>query len=352
MTITPIPAVKRSSRWTVPSISYLIVIALSVGVTSTLISISGHSPLEVWGVIIAGGFGDLVRFGLSLNLAAVFLFSSLGLIFAFKSGLWNIGSEGQIFMGALGTVLVGIFITGIPKPLHLILVFLAGFVFGGIWGAVPGILKVKYKANEIITTLMMNFIAIWFITYLVDGPLQDPLAYLPASEKIVTSARLPIILPETAAHAGILLAIVLTIVVWLVLRNTVFGYRIKAMGVNPDAAAYGGISVGKLNIIAMTLSGGLAGLAGMGQVSGALHLLADYVSYGYGFLAIAVAFVARLNPIAVVLVSILLGGLLRGGRFAEITVGVDMSVIQTLAPLLMLFLILVPSIEKRVSRIL
>lgn len=352
MATTPAPAVKHYTRWAIPLISYVIVIAVSVGVTSTLIYISGHSPLEVWGVILAGGFGNTVRFGLSLNLATIFLFSSIGLIFAFKSGLWNIGSEGQIFMGALGTTLVGIFITGIPRPLHLFLVIIAGFVMGGIWGAIPGILKVKYKASEIITTLMMNFIAIWFVVYLVDGPLKDPLAYLPASEKIATTAWLPIILPETAAHGGILLAIVLAIVAWLVLRNTVFGYRIKAIGVNPDAATYGGISVGKLNIITMMLSGGMAGLAGMGQVAGVLHLLADYVSYGYGFLSIAVAFVARLNPITAILVSILLGGLLRGGRFAEISVGVDISVVQTLAPLLMLFLIVEPVIEKRLSRLL
>ncbi|GAG06602.1 unnamed protein product, partial [marine sediment metagenome] len=186
--------------------------------------------MEVYWGLFDGGFGSVVRIGLTLNEATPLLFCALGLILAFRCGVWNIGAEGQLYMGAVGAALVGLFVTGIPKPLVLLLAVIASFVFGAIWGAVPGILKVKYKTNEIITSLLMVFVAKHFITYLVLWPLKPAIPGSLVTERISATARLPIILPETASHVGILIALGLAVIVGFILQKSTFGYRIKAVG--------------------------------------------------------------------------------------------------------------------------
>jgi simple sugar transport system permease protein len=329
----------------------IIVFALALGITSVLIYISGFSPLEVYWGLLDGGFGSLHRIGLTLNETTPILLAGLGLILMFKGGVWNIGAEGQLYMGAVGAVVAGLFLTGIPGPLHLLLVAIASFIFGGIWGVIPAILKIKYKTNEIITSLMTVFIAWWFLVYAVRFPLHSPTAFIPVSDKIPFTARLPIILPGTPAHAGILIALGLAAVVWFILQKSTFGYRIKAIGINPDTAFYGGIPVGKVMITSGILGGGLAGLAGMAQVSGIHYLLADYLSANYGWLAILVVFIGRLEPFRTVLVAILLGGLLSGSHSVQMSLGIDVTVVHILVALIMLSLVLEPVIEKRLERL-
>jgi simple sugar transport system permease protein len=327
------------------------VFALAFGITSILIYISGFSPLEIYWGIFEGGFGSLGGIGLTLNRATPLLLCSLGLVLAFRCGVWNIGAEGQLYMGAVGALLAGLFLPSMPQPLHLLLIAIASFTFGGIWGAIPGILKVKYKTNEIITSLLMVFIAFWFVAYLVRFPLYSPEAFNPVTAFIPSTARLPTILPGTTSHAGIIIALGLSVVVWFILQKSVFGYRIKATGANPDTALYGGIPVGKTIITSMILSGGLAGLAGMAQVSGVYYILADNLSANYGFLAIAVAFIGRLNPFGAVLVAIFFGGLLTGGYFIQIRLGIDVTIVHVLVALIMLSLVVEPFIEKRLERL-
>ena len=161
--------------------------------------------------------------------------------------------------------------------------------------------------------------------------------------------RLPIILPETASHAGILIALGLAVIVWFILQRSTFGYRIKAVGINPDTALYGGISVGKVMINSMILSGGLAGLAGMAQVLGVHYLLGGYISASYGFLGILVAFVGRLHPFGAVLVAVFLGGLLSGSRFVQMNIGIDVTIVRVLVAVIMLALVVEPSIEKQLE---
>ena len=325
--------------------------AIAFGVTSILIAISGFSPLEVYAGLFKGGFGSLAGIGQTLNRATPLLLCSLGLILVFKAGMWNIGAEGQLYMGAVGATLAGLFLPSMPRALHLLLVAIASFIFGAAWGAIPGILRARFKINEIITSLLMVFIAMWFVAYLVRWPLYTPEAFNPVSEFIPSTARLPI-LPGLGAHAGILIALVLSAVVWFILQKSTLGYRIKAVGVNPDTALYGGIPVGKIIVTSFILSGGLAGLAGMAQISGVHYMLADLISANYGFLGIAVAFIGRLNPIGAVIMSIFLGGLLTGGYFIQINLGIDVTVIHVLVALIMLALVLEPFIEQRLERLL
>ncbi len=331
-------------------LSVMMALAMAFVITSILIYSTGFNPLAVYASLLSGGFGSLGRIALTLNKATPILLASLGLVFAFRCGIWNIGAEGQLYMGAVGATLAGLFIAGIPTALHLTLVAAASFIFGGIWGAIPGILKVKYQANEIITSLLMVFIAQLFVAYLTRFPLRAPLTVAvgrPVTERIASTAYLPQILPPTTLHAGIIIALGLAIVVGLVLQKSTFGYRIKAIGVSPDTALYGGISVGKVIITTMILSGGLAGLAGMAQISGIFHLLQDQLSSGYGFLAILVVFLGGLNPLGVVLISIFLGGLISGSTFASSSIGVDPAVVHVLVAIIMFSLILLPVLEKR-----
>ena len=328
-------------------LSFIVAFAIAFLLTSILIYFSGFSIWKVFWLSLTGGFGSFNRIGFSLNEASPLLFCSLAYIISFKSGVWNIGAEGQLFMGAVGATIAGVYASGIPKPLHLTLVIIMGFIFGAVWGAIPGYLKARFNTNEILTTLLMNFIAIWFVSYLIRFPMQDPDSYIAVSEKIPDSGRLPILINGTSAHSGIILAAILSIVVWFLFQKTVIGYRLKSMGVNPQTALYGGISVKKLIIVTMLLSGGFAGLAGVSQVAGVHFLLAEYISpANYGFLAIPIVFITRLNPFGVVLVSIFFGGLLTGSQFVQMTLGIDPTIITIFVSLIMVSLMLDPFIER------
>ncbi len=331
-------------------LSFLIAIIIAFGLTSILIYFSGYSTVKVFWLSLTGGFGSLRRIGLSLNEAAPLLFCSLAYIVAFKSGVWNIGAEGQLFMGAAGTAGAGLFLSDFPPGIHIPLIIISSFVFGAAWGMIPGFLKAKFDTNEIITSLLMNFIGIWLVSYLVRFPMRDPESYIAVSRKIAHSSRLPQLLPGTTSHIGILIALGLSVVIWFVFEKTVLGYRLKSIGVNKLTARYGGIPVEKLIVITMMLSGGAAGLAGMSQVLGVHFLLAEYISPAhYGFLAIPIVFITRLNPYGVIFASLFFGGLLTGSRFVQMTVGIDPTVITIFVSLIMVSLMLDPFIEKKLS---
>jgi len=327
------------------------VLGIAFGVTSILIVISGFSPGEVFGGIFSGGFGSVYRFGQTLNQATPLLLCALGLILVFRAGIWNIGAEGQLYMGAVGALIAGHFIPSIPGPLQLLLMGILAFIFGAAWGVIPGYLRARFNTNEIITSLLMVFIAIWFVAYLIKFPWRSTTAAgFPVSEAVWPTAQLPII-PELGAHAGILIALGLAVVVWFILQKSAYGYRIKATGVNPDTALYGGISVRKIIVTSMLLSGGLAGLAGMAQVAGIFHVLADNISVSYGFLGIVVAFIGRLHPLGAVITAIFLGGLLAGSHYVQASLGIDVTVVHVLVATIMLALVIQPFIEQRLENL-
>jgi simple sugar transport system permease protein len=331
-------------------LSFSIAIIIAFGLTSVLIYLSGYSILEVFWLSLSGGFGSLRRIGLSLNEAAPLLFCSLAYIVAFKSGVWNIGAEGQLFLGAAGTAIAGLFMSGLPPAIHIPVIIISSFLFGAAWGMIPGFLKARFDTNEILTSLLMNFIAIWLVSYLVRFPMRNPDSYIAVTRKIAHSSRLPQLLPETTSHIGILIALGLSALIWFVFEKTVLGYRLKAIGVNKLTALYGGIPVEKLIVIAMVLSGGIAGLAGMSQVLGVHFLLAEYISPAhYGFFAIPLVFITRLNPYGAIVASVFFGGLLTGSRFVQMSVGIDPTVITIFVSLIMIALMLDPFIERKLS---
>ncbi len=299
-----------------------ILIALIIG--GILIALVGGNPFASYAHIARASFGSLGVFSDTLVKATPLILAGLACSIAFRMRLWNIGAEGQFYLGAFGAsavVLVPLLPeTTAPWIFILVMVF-AGLLMGALWGFVPGFLKARYNVNEIISTLMMNYIAVqWnnFFIYAIwtEGGFQMSRvfprnAWLPRLTDY--AADIPIFRGLTA-HFGLVLALLAVIVVWFFVYRSRWGYEIRLIGDNPNAAKYAGINIRRNTILVMMVSGALAGLAGMSEITGVVHRLQGAISPGYGFTGIIVAWLAKLNPLAVVLVSILFGALILAGR--------------------------------------
>jgi len=303
-------------------ISPLILIILALLVGAALLAWIGTNPWTVYRRMAITAFGDAYGWSDTTIKAAPLILAGLGVSLAFRMRLWNIGAEGQLFIGAF--MATGVALHWLPpetpKPIMLTVMALAGFGGGALWGMIPGLLKAKLNVNEIITSLMLNYIAIFWNNYFIYGPWSERgfgltpqfprTAWLPRLTDF--SEMIPAFRGLTA-HLGILLGLVLALILWFVLRQSKWGFAVRVIGDNPNAARYAGIPLARNIILVMALSGGLAGLAGMSEVAGVVHRLQERFSPGYGFTAIIIAWLAKLNPLAIVLVAYLFGGLLVGG---------------------------------------
>ncbi len=273
---------------------------------------AGVNPLEAYSEMFYGAFGSNYAFSETVVKTIPLILIGLGVAVAFRMLLWNIGAEGQFYMGAIGATWIALTMSDLPGPLLRFLMFLSGFLFGALWGLIPALLKAYGGANEIITTLMLNYVAINFCDYLVYGPWKDPEGKgFPLTAQFPDNACLPLLYKRI--HLGLIFAIVSIIIIYLVMNKSKWGYEIRVTGENIRAARYGGINVIKNILLIMILSGGIAGIAGMAEVSGLTHRLQHGFSPGYGYTAIIVAWLARLNPIGMTLVAFLFGALLVGG---------------------------------------
>ncbi len=316
----------------------ILAILMSLIVGAILILLIGKNPLEAYGILFQESLFNYYGFANTLMKTSPLLLASLGILIALKGGQFNIGGEGQIYLGALGSTLVGLFVKNIPSFLHITLTLIAGFIGGALWGIIPGYLKAYRGINEVITTLLLNYIAINFISYLLHYPLAEPNAPSAYSPLIAESAKLPIILPKTLAHAGIIVGIIAMILVGILLQKTIIGYEIEVVGLNPKAATYGGISVSKTILLVMVLSGGLCGLAGATEVMGLKYRLFENFSPGYGFNAIAIAFLSRGNVIGVLITSLFFGALLSGANVMQRSAEVPVTIVVVIQGLTLLFI--------------
>jgi simple sugar transport system permease protein len=316
-------------------------VAASFLVVAVLMVIIGVNPVEAYAALVRGSFGSLNGLGETLVKATPLLLIGLGIAIAFRGGMWNIGAEGQLLLGAIGATIAALYLPDMPAILHLPLVMLAGMIFGAAWGAIPGYLRARWRVNEIVVTIMMNYLALYILSYLVNGPMKDMnrVPPQPQSATLPPSALLPKLFPPTRAHLGILIAIVAAVVVWFVLQRTPLGYEIKAAGSNPEAAEYGGIGTVVTGTLAMILSGALAGLAGMAEISGIHRRLLEGISPGYGYLAIAVALFGGLNPGGILLSSLFFGALLVGADAMQRAVGVPVATVYLLQGLVLIFVL-------------
>ncbi|WP_287242934.1 ABC transporter permease [Okeania sp. SIO1H5] len=303
-----------------------------------LMLLAKTNPVTAYTALFQESLTTYFGFSDTLSKTTPLLLASLGILIALRAGLFNLGGEGQIYMGALGSVVVGLYLPNFPIWIHLPLALTGGFLLGGIWGAIAGYLKVARGLNEVLTTLLLNYIAQNFVNYMVNEPLIAPNAPSPYTPLIAESARLPIILPKTQAHAGILLGLAIAMILAVVLSFTAFGYQVDAVGQNPTAARYAGISVNQTILAVMGLSGGLAGLAGSAEVLGAKYRLFENFSPGYGFDAIAIALLSRGNPLAVILTSLFFGVLRSGANVMQRSAGVSITIVYAIQGLTVLFL--------------
>ena len=263
-----------------------------------------------------------------------------GLSIGFKANVWNIGAEGQFTMGAIAGGGMALFLSNQESLLVLPAVLVMGIIGGALWGMIPAFLKTKYNANEILTSLMLSYVALLMLSYLVHGPWRDPGGYnFPESEIFSDSAMLPVLLQGTRLNLGTIFALLSVLITYLLLSRTVLGYQFKVAGLAPLAARYAGFNRSKLIWLSMIISGGLAGLAGIAEVSGTIGQLLPSVSPGYGFTAIIVAFLGRLNPIGVLFAGLILALTYIGGENAQIEIGLPAAVTGLFQGIILFYLL-------------
>lgn len=313
----------HTPRW-LPLTNTLAAVVVALIIGAILLWLSGGDPLRSYQHIFKAAFGSLGVFNDTLVKATPIILTGLACGLAFRMRLWNIGAEGQLYAGAWGASAVVLFplLSGeTPSIVMIPAMILAGFAAGALWALIPGLLKAKLNVNEVITTLMLNYIAVSWNNYWIfahwneSGFQMSPTfprnAWLPRLSDY--ASEIPAFSGMTL-HLGIVFAIIMAVVVWLILYRSKWGYEIRLVGDNPKAAEYAGINIVRNTVLVLMLSGGLAGLAGMAEITGVVHRFQENISPGYGFTGIIVAWLAKLNPIAIILVSILFGGLILAGR--------------------------------------
>lgn len=286
----------------------------------------------------------------SLVISTPYIFAGLAVALGFRGGLFNIGAEGQLYIGGLASVIVGYSITGLPWYIHLPLALAAGILAGALWGAIPGALKAATGAHEVINTIMMNYIAFRLADYLLLGPMARGDG-IPITEDIESTAVLPLLFPAPMrVHWGFILALFMAWLVYWFLWKTKYGLEIRMVGANPHAARYAGIKIPVMTVLAMTISGALAGLAGATQVLGVDYRMTQSLSPGYGFDAIALALLGNSHPLGVVLASLLFGFLRGGAARMQSMAGIPVEIIRVVQGMIIIF-IAAPEIIRSLYRI-
>jgi ABC-type uncharacterized transport system permease subunit len=317
-----------------------VLIALLIG--GVLLVILKVNPLKAFVAMVSGPVGSVSGVTQSLVKATPLLLVGLGICIAFRANVINIGGEGQITLGAIVATWFPLTFPTLPGYILIPCTLLLGFLAGAIWGFVPGILKARLKVNEILSTIMMNSIATQFMYLLIRGPLMDPAGiaagtFLAQSARLPQQAQMPRLVPQTLLHAGAIIAVVLAVAAYFFLWRTTIGYRIRAVGLNPDASRHAGINVPFYQALSLTLAGGFAGLAGAIEVMGVQHRLLDGITGGYGFTGIVAALLGGLHPLGLIPASIFFGGLLVGANQMQRAVQVPSSLINVVLGLIVLF---------------
>lgn len=315
-----------------------------------IVGMAGYSPFLTYQALYEGAFGSYYNLSETLLRSVPYLLTGLGVCLSFRAKMFNIGAEGQFYMGALMAGFLGVAWSGLPGWLLIPLVMLASFVAGGLYGGFPGYLKARVGASEVVTTVMLNTIAIHIVSFMVTGPLQEPQGFFPETAEIAAQAKLPFLLPGTRLHVGILLAVALIFFFQFFLFKTVPGYQIRAVGSNREAARYGGIHVERNIVYSMVLSGGIAGLAGGIELLGVTWKLYQRMSPGYGYTAIAVALLAKKNPVGVLASGLLFGALATGANMMQRSVGIPTVMVNILQALIIFFVVGYSVYEEKLIR--
>ncbi len=323
----------RDAPWWVT----VVAVVAAFGVVALFIALTGKDPVTVYGKMLGGAFASSFGITETLVKAIPLMLCGLGVSLAYRIQVWNIGAEGQFIVGAVAATAITIYLPGLGW-LTLPAMFVAGAAAGALWGLFTAWPKVKFQVNELIISLMLNYIAILILNYVVFGPWKDPKGFnFPGTPPFTDAQTLPAF-GDTRLHFGLIIGLVAVALAALFVQKTRWGYELRLIGANPEAAKHAGINLNGHIILVMLLSGGLAGIAGFSEVSGVAHRLMYGISPGYGYTAIIVAWIARLSPFGIVVSSVLFGGLIVGGYSVQ-TLGLPSSVSSLLQGAVLFFLI-------------
>ncbi len=305
---------------------------------AVFLALTGRHPIELYAAMVSGALGSVYGLSETTVKAIPLMLCGLGIAVAFRMQLWNIGAEGQLYLGAFAATWLPLTFPELPAFIMLPAMVVLGAAAGALWALGPAYLRVKWRVNEIITTLMLNYVGILLVNYFVYGPWRDPKGFnFPLTAQFPPAAMLPTF-GDSRIHVGLLLALALVVLFIVIFRNSRWGYEIKVIGASERAARYAGMDIKRNMFLVMALSGAICGLAGMTEVSGIVGRLQPNLSPGYGYTAIIVAWLARLNPIAIVLVAGMFGVLQVGGYIVQ-TFGVPASVAAMIQGAILFFVI-------------
>lgn len=315
----------------------LFAVLLSLIAGGVFIAVVGQNPFVIYKTIIEGAFRSVMAFQGTVKLMIPLLITSLGVTLAFKMKFWNIGAEGQMIMGATCATFFALFCSHWNHFILVIVMFLAGIIGGGLWGLLPAFFKIKYDTNETLFTLMLNYIALHIVSYLRDGPWMDPDSQgFPKIARFDVNASLDKV---GGIQIGWIIGLLLVVVVFVYIKYTKQGYEISVVGESQDTARYAGMSVKKIVLRTMFLSGGICGLAGMVQATGSDITLTTSVAGGVGFTAIIVAWLAQLNPFGILIVSFLFSVLEKGSSVVQSTFGLSTDCADVLQGIILFFIL-------------
>lgn len=305
-----------------------------------LFAVLGHDPLVTFHTLLIAPISDAYGVSELLIKALPILLCAFGLAVAYQARIWNIGAEGQLLIGALAGSAVAVNIIGWDTPWALVCVILTGVLGGAAWGALAAWLRTQFNANEILTTIMLNYIALNLLLFFVHGPLKDPDGFnFPESAMFGDASRLPQLFEDGRVHIGVFFALFALVAVWVLLQKSFIGFQIKVLGLDKRAAGFVGFREKKLVWLVLLISGGLAGLAGVSEVSGPIGQLVPQVSPGYGYAAITVAFLGRLNPFGILCAGLLMALLYLGGENAQMTLNLPQSLTELFQGMMLFYLL-------------
>ncbi|HSQ22637.1 MAG TPA: ABC transporter permease [Coriobacteriia bacterium] len=328
----------------------LISAALAIAIGSFIMWISGYDPFAAYAALFKGAFGGPKQIGDTILRSTPLILTGLAVGYGFRAGLFNIGAEGQLFMGGLAAAFLGVLMVGMPWAVVVPVLIVASALAGAAWAFIPAILKARIGAHEVITTMMFSYIARYFVSYLVVGPLKSE-GMIPQTVELTPEAQLPRIqslfseqvldslpiLNLGRAHMGIVVALIAAVVIWLILKYTTLGYENRAVGFNPWASETAGISVQWTTVKALCISGALAGLGGAVEVMGVHHRIFDQFSSGFGFTGIAVALLAKNHPLGIIPAALMFGALSAGAGTMQLEAAVPQKIILIIQALVIFF---------------
>ena len=323
------------------TIAIVVALIAALLISAILIKLADASPLEAFINLLKGAFGNKRAALETLVKATPLILTGLATVIAFQGKIWSIGQEGQFFLGAIGGYWAYRIFEGLPALALVPIIILAGVLVGGVGGMIAGLLKAYFNVDVIISTVMGNYIIDYLLSFLLSGvgPWREPGSYYQQTAPIAENAYYPILISSSRLHLGFLIAIICSMLVYLILNHTPFGYQLRAFGSNPQAAKFKGININKIIIITMFISGALAGLAGTGELFGVQYRLRPDLSPGYGYTGIIVAMVAGLNPIGVIPAAILFGAIINGSAQMRIATGVPTALTSAIQAIVLLSLL-------------